>query len=167
MFDLSDGICFLIIWSVALVATLVLRILLPRHLASVLILLFVGAAILTEGACSLYFDQQIAAKGVRVLGTVDYLRDGHGRGVTYYAIYHYDVGNRRINVWSCDLAQRIWSPLTIGGPIPLKYLPDLPEINRMDFPEEYIGEPHLHQFMILIGMIFIGMGIGKFFYSTT
>jgi len=120
------------------------------------------------GAHTAYRNWQFSGPIERVTGTVvqRYITVSHGRhgsSTTHHLSYQFrDVLQHPFDE-STSVTSQTYYGLSVGGSVPVKYLPGHPEINRVDLPAEDSSYTTVAWAFLGFGGIFGGLGWYSFF----
>ena len=122
-----------------------------------------GTLFFVIGADTFYRNCQFAGNVERVNGVVTnrYISVSHGRhgSTTHYHIqYQFRDGEEHQFAVSTTVASSSYYSLSSHGPIPVKYLPHLPTISRIDLPAEDSSYETIAWSFLLLGGFFGGCG---------
>jgi hypothetical protein len=123
-----------------------------------------GTLFFVIGAHTFYRNCQFAGDVVRASGTVTdryitYSHSRHGGTSTHYHVaYHfYDTAGFGY-VTNVSVVSDTYYGLSAQGPVPVKYLPHFPTINRIDLPAEDRNYESMAWAFLTLGGIFGGFG---------
>jgi len=122
-----------------------------------------GTIFFVVGAHEFYRNLQFSWPVIRVTGTVTerYTTVSHGRhgsSTTYHLDYRFnDTGGK---TWDCNdsVASQTYYDLSEQGPVPIKYLPNYPDISRVDLPIEDRNHEIMAWMFMALGGAFGGFG---------
>ncbi len=122
-----------------------------------------GTFFFIMGAHTLYRNIQFAGNVVRVNGTVTnhfitHSHSRHGTSTTYHLSYHFADTEGRSFESSTSATGKTYYQLGTNSTVPVKYLPNLPTINRIDLPAEDRNYETTAEITLILGGIFGGLG---------
>jgi hypothetical protein len=127
----------------------------------------IGIAVMVLGAYTLLLDidslhvnQQFTGPTTKVIGTVEALYPSRPRFPSRYnpnIAYSYPIGSVAFHTVA-PVCEEVFDGLHVGGPLPVKYLPENPTINRIDLPAENMERQKAPYWLTAMSILFICAG---------
>jgi hypothetical protein len=113
-----------------------------------------GLFLLVPGCISHVEDSRFLSEGVVVQGMVT---DKRGRKGQTEVDYRFVTADKRVVDGTDRMGVRDWTPLQIGGPVTVTYLPSRPESNRTVPRDDRSGDVVFGLSIVGAGLVFLAM----------
>ncbi len=124
-----------------------------------IIMLIVGFGLMATGGYEFYQYERFQGKVERTTGRIEQLKHGSGRRSHSKVTYHYTDRAGMDHTGQSQVAPKAWWRLKKGATIPIKYLPEAPEISRLDLEEQTDWEWQQAVIPMGIGAFLVGVGL--------